>query len=202
MKLLKILALGVIAGRPSLALAPWKGKIPNSFPPPVPTRTKPTNSVTPAPFTVSNKCSRKFPRCEVNSCSSANRPTFPPPRSRPGTSISATSTAAASSKARPLAGAAALGANRLADVFSPRTTAFAGTKLQTVPSPLTTTGEQLTSFDDITHYNNFYEFGVDKGDPAKNAGGLPTRPWTVKSRRQSRQAPHLRHRRPAQAPAA
>ncbi len=47
-------------------------------------------------------------------------------------------------------------------------------------SPLTTTGEQLTSFDDITHYNNFYEFGVDKGDPAKNAGGLPTRPWTVK----------------------
>jgi sulfoxide reductase catalytic subunit YedY len=77
-------------------------------------------------------------------------------------------------------GAAALAADRLAGVFSPRTTAFAGTKLQTVHSPLTTTGEQLTSFDDITHYNNFYEFGVDKGDPAKNAGGLPTRPWTVK----------------------
>ena len=36
------------------------------------------------------------------------------------------------------------------------------------------------AYDDITHYNNFYEFGVDKGDPAKNAGGLPTRPWTVK----------------------
>ena len=78
------------------------------------------------------------------------------------------------------AGAAVLGADRLAQVFSPRTTAFAGTKLQTVQSTLTTTGEQLTSYDDITHYNNFYEFGVDKGDPAKNAGGLPTRPWTVK----------------------
>jgi sulfoxide reductase catalytic subunit YedY len=77
-------------------------------------------------------------------------------------------------------GAAALAADRLADVFSPRNAAFAGTKLQTVHSPLTTTGEQLTSFDDITHYNNFYEFGVDKSDPAKNAGGLPTRPWTVK----------------------
>ena len=64
--------------------------------------------------------------------------------------------------------------------YSSRTVAFAGTKLQTVHSPLTTTGEQLTSYDDITHYNNFYEFGVDKGDPAKNAGGLPTRPWTVK----------------------
>ena len=77
------------------------------------------------------------------------------------------------------AGAAALGAARLAPFLSPRS-AFAGTKLPTVASPLTTTGEQLTTFDDITHYNNFYEFGVDKGDPAKNAGALPTRPWTVK----------------------
>jgi methionine sulfoxide reductase catalytic subunit len=78
------------------------------------------------------------------------------------------------------AGAAALGADRLADLIAPRIGALADTKLQTVPSPLTTTGEQLTSLADITHYNNFYEFGVDKGDPAKNAGALPTRPWTVK----------------------
>jgi sulfoxide reductase catalytic subunit YedY len=78
------------------------------------------------------------------------------------------------------AGAMALGADRLAEVFSPGTAALADTKLQTVQSPLTTTGEQLTSFEDITHYNNFYEFGVDKADPAKNAGALPTRPWTVK----------------------
>jgi methionine sulfoxide reductase catalytic subunit len=77
------------------------------------------------------------------------------------------------------AGVAAVGAARIASFVSPRD-AFAGTKLQTVSSPLTTTGEQLTSLDDITHYNNFYEFGVDKGDPAKNAGGLPTRPWSVK----------------------
>ena len=79
-----------------------------------------------------------------------------------------------------LAGAAALGLDRLSDVILPRTRALAGTKLETVKSPLSTTGEQLTSLQDITHYNNFYEFGVDKGDPAKNAGGLPTRPWTVK----------------------
>ena len=76
-------------------------------------------------------------------------------------------------------GATALAIDRLARFVSPRD-AFAATKLSTVPSPLTTTGEQLTSFEDITHYNNFYEFGVDKGDPAKNAGGLPTRPWTIK----------------------
>jgi sulfoxide reductase catalytic subunit YedY len=80
------------------------------------------------------------------------------------------------------AAAAAIGVgDRLVDTFSPRTAAFADeTKLQTVKSPLTTTGEQLTSFEDITHYNNYYEFGVQKGDPAKNAGVLPTRPWTLK----------------------
>jgi methionine sulfoxide reductase catalytic subunit len=77
-------------------------------------------------------------------------------------------------------GAAALGAERLADIVSPRIGALAGTKLETVKSPLTTTGEKLTSFQDITHYNNFYEFGVNKGDPAQNAGVLPTRPWTIK----------------------
>ncbi len=31
----------------------------------------------------------------------------------------------------------------------------------------------------MTTYNNFYEFGTDKSDPAKNAGTLKTRPWTV-----------------------
>ncbi|HEY6491216.1 MAG: protein-methionine-sulfoxide reductase catalytic subunit MsrP [Terracidiphilus sp.] len=78
------------------------------------------------------------------------------------------------------AAAVAAGAERLADIVAPCIQAHADTKLQTVQSPLSTTGEQLTSLDDITHYNNFYEFGVNKGDPAKNAGGLPTRPWTVK----------------------
>src|SRR5271169_1032935 len=59
-----------------------------------------------------------------------------------------------------LAGAAALGVDRLANIISPPTGAFAGTKLETVKSPLTTTGEQLTTYEDITHFNNFYEFGV------------------------------------------
>jgi sulfoxide reductase catalytic subunit YedY len=78
------------------------------------------------------------------------------------------------------AGAAALGAERLAEVLSPRTSVQAGTRLQTVKSPLTTSGEVLTSLKDVTSYNNFYEFGVDKGQPAQNAGALPTRPWTVR----------------------
>ena len=78
------------------------------------------------------------------------------------------------------AGASALGSERLAQLLDPTTRALAGTKLETVKSPLTTTGETLTSYDDITHYNNFYEFGVDKSEPAKNASGLPTRPWQVR----------------------
>lgn len=35
------------------------------------------------------------------------------------------------------------------------------------------------SFEDITSYNNFYEFGTGKNDPAKNAGALEIDPWTV-----------------------
>jgi methionine sulfoxide reductase catalytic subunit len=56
----------------------------------------------------------------------------------------------------------------------------AAEKLATVKSQYSLTGETPTSYEDITHYNNFYEFGVDKGDPAKNSGSLKTRPWTVK----------------------
>jgi sulfoxide reductase catalytic subunit YedY len=78
------------------------------------------------------------------------------------------------------AGVAALGLDRAADIVSPRLGAHADTKLETIKSPLTTTGEDLTSLNDLTHYNNFYEFGVQKDQPAKNAGGLPTRPWIVK----------------------
>jgi sulfoxide reductase catalytic subunit YedY len=51
--------------------------------------------------------------------------------------------------------------------------------LQVTKSPLST-DEPATSLDDITSYNNFYEFGTDKSDPKANAGVLKTKPWTVK----------------------
>ncbi|WP_318366525.1 protein-methionine-sulfoxide reductase catalytic subunit MsrP [Enterobacter sp.] len=38
----------------------------------------------------------------------------------------------------------------------------------------------LTPEDKVTGYNNFYEFGLDKADPAANAGGMKTDPWTLK----------------------
>ena len=39
--------------------------------------------------------------------------------------------------------------------------------------------DELTPLEDVINYNNFYEFGTGKGDPAKNAHTLRTRPWTV-----------------------
>jgi sulfoxide reductase catalytic subunit YedY len=55
----------------------------------------------------------------------------------------------------------------------------AGTKLDVpIKSPFSTT-EKVNSLEDVTHYNNFYEFGTDKGDPARNSGKFRTSPWTV-----------------------
>ena len=41
------------------------------------------------------------------------------------------------------------------------------------------TMEKPSAYADATGYNNYYEFGTDKGDPAQNAHTLKTRPWTV-----------------------
>src|SRR5439155_13039822 len=76
-----------------------------------------------------------------------------------------------------IAGAAAVAGERLYSALAPQV-AYAGTKLTTVKSPYTV-DEKITSMNDVTHYNNFYEFGMDKGDPAKNAQKFHTSPWTV-----------------------
>lgn len=56
---------------------------------------------------------------------------------------------------------------------------FAGEKLNSAKVPAYQLQDSLTPFEDVTQYNNFYEFGTDKEAPAKNAGSLKTRPWTV-----------------------
>jgi len=50
--------------------------------------------------------------------------------------------------------------------------------VNTGPSPYDTT-EDVTPYASITTYNNFYEFGLDKDEPARNAHTLQTRPWTI-----------------------
>jgi sulfoxide reductase catalytic subunit YedY len=56
---------------------------------------------------------------------------------------------------------------------------WAGDKLADVTKTSYNVPEELTPFKALTSYNNFYEFGTDKEDPAKNAGTLKTRPWTL-----------------------
>jgi sulfoxide reductase catalytic subunit YedY len=73
------------------------------------------------------------------------------------------------------AGAALSGVDAL---FSPAPV-FAGEKLSNVGKSSYSTTEKQNSFKDITNYNNFYELGTDKEDPAANAKYLITRPWTV-----------------------
>jgi sulfoxide reductase catalytic subunit YedY len=73
-----------------------------------------------------------------------------------------------------LAGAAALGI--FGGVLPGRA---AAEKLSAVKGPYST-DEPVTSLKDITSYNNFYEFGTGKEDPASYAGSLTTKPWSVK----------------------
>jgi sulfoxide reductase catalytic subunit YedY len=57
--------------------------------------------------------------------------------------------------------------------------AEAGTRLANVRKGPFAIDEKPTSYKDVTTYNNFYEFGTDKSDPAQYAGSLKTRPWSV-----------------------
>lgn len=54
-----------------------------------------------------------------------------------------------------------------------------GAKLEARKNPAYAQQDKLTTYKDVTEYNNFYEFGTDKEDPARRAGSLVTRPWTV-----------------------
>jgi len=56
--------------------------------------------------------------------------------------------------------------------------AGAGEKLP-IAKRLVTTDEALTSQQVVTTFNNFYEFGTDKGDPAKNSKAFKQKPWSV-----------------------
>jgi len=77
-----------------------------------------------------------------------------------------------------LLGTAAAGGalNRL---LTPAEVALAGAKLDYGKSQFSTS-EKQTPFNDITHYNNYYEFSTDKYEPAKLAENFNTWPWTIK----------------------
>jgi methionine sulfoxide reductase catalytic subunit len=79
-------------------------------------------------------------------------------------------------------GAAAAGASVVGTTLHAQSTATA--KAPALPGtrsavPGAVTMEKPTPLQDITTYNNYYEFGTDKSDPARNAHTLKVRPWTV-----------------------
>ena len=58
--------------------------------------------------------------------------------------------------------------------------AVAAEKLENViSSPYSAMDEELTEYKDITNYNNFAEFGIDKEDPAKYSGNFKPSPWSI-----------------------
>jgi methionine sulfoxide reductase catalytic subunit len=69
------------------------------------------------------------------------------------------------------------GAGALA-LTSPAVMRPAQAKITAAPSPFST-DEAPNTFEEITTYNNFYEFGTAKEDPARNADGLTTDPWSI-----------------------
>jgi sulfoxide reductase catalytic subunit YedY len=72
--------------------------------------------------------------------------------------------------------AAALGTKEL---LSPPAKAIADDKIAGLQkSPFSTT-EKITPMNDVTHYNNYYEFSTEKDEPAKLAKNFKTSPWTL-----------------------
>ena len=82
------------------------------------------------------------------------------------------------------AGAAALGMGSWAQREAFAQGGSAAVKLAALPATQSAvqgamTLEKVTSYKDATSYNNFYEFGLDKSDPARYAHTLKTTPWTI-----------------------
>ena len=79
-----------------------------------------------------------------------------------------------------IAGAAALGATAFAPSADAAPKVPTGAPLKATRNPAFVNPDPPNKIEDATSYNNFYEFGVNKDDPARLAGSLKTRPWTVK----------------------
>jgi len=74
----------------------------------------------------------------------------------------------------------ALAGRALKELAWPTQKVVAGSKLNVAQKSAFSTSEAVTPYDNVTHYNNFYEFGVGKEDPAEKAKNFRTSPWSVK----------------------
>ena len=79
-----------------------------------------------------------------------------------------------------MAGAAAAVGVGTREIISPQRTVLAGNKIEGIKKSSFSTTETITPYKDVTHYNNYYEFGTEKDEPAGLAKNFKTRPWKVK----------------------
>jgi len=79
-----------------------------------------------------------------------------------------------------MAGAAAAVGVGTREIISPQRTVLAGNKIDGIKKSSFSTTETITPYKDVTHYNNYYEFGTEKDEPAELAKNFKTRPWKVK----------------------
>jgi methionine sulfoxide reductase catalytic subunit len=77
------------------------------------------------------------------------------------------------------AGGLALAGEYVENLVRPSIRAYASTKLSGLTSSPFSTSEKVTPEQVVTTYNNYYEFGTDKNQPAKNAQRFITSPWTI-----------------------
>jgi len=82
-------------------------------------------------------------------------------------------------RAMGIIGATAVAGKGFFDLALPPQTALAAAQFTGLAKSPFSTSEKQNSLNDVSHYNNFYEFGSDKSDPAKNAQNFKTSPWTV-----------------------
>jgi sulfoxide reductase catalytic subunit YedY len=78
-----------------------------------------------------------------------------------------------------LGGAAALTTSFSSCLGKSAETSATGIKLQYEKGPFSIRDEDCTPLEKIINFSNFYEFGLGKGDPARNAGDFRPDPWTV-----------------------
>ena len=76
--------------------------------------------------------------------------------------------------------AAVAGAGIAAGQLLPTAGLAAGRKLENLAKSPYSTDEEQTGYMQVTSYNNFYEFGTDKGDPLRNSKNFKPKPWSVK----------------------
>ena len=80
-----------------------------------------------------------------------------------------------------IAAAGAIGAGAIAGALPSVAAAQQGDEPKAVGKPFgLQPDDKPTPWEDVTTYNNFYEFGTDKGDPSQNAKNFKTKPWTVR----------------------